>query len=163
MISKSKISKKINGAMARINLSNEMSATPCTTNKSSPTGGVIKPMARLITMTTPKKSGSIPAFIAIGRSNGVKIVMAAEAFKKQPAINKTTLIITRIKTWLLVMPVINEANICGICSAVINHPKRFAAAMINTTKAVIFPALRKAPGISFHLRSLYTNLLTMNA
>ena len=50
------------------------------TNRSTPTGGVMHPMARFVVMITPKNTGSIPSLTAIGTKIGVRMVIAAEAF-----------------------------------------------------------------------------------
>ncbi|KMY54512.1 hypothetical protein AC623_11790 [Bacillus sp. FJAT-27231] len=62
-------------------------------------------------MTRPKKTGSIPTPIAMGKSNGVKIVIAAEAFKKQPAIKKITLNKSKITYLLSDIFIISMLNI----------------------------------------------------
>ena len=54
------------------------------TNRSTPTGGVIQPMARFVTMITPKKTGSIPSLTTIGTRIGVRMVIAADAFRSTP-------------------------------------------------------------------------------
>ena len=66
--------------------------TPEPTNKFTPRGGVINPIARLTTMIIPKCIGSYPRLIATGNNSGVKIIIAATVSIKQPTINNKRLI-----------------------------------------------------------------------
>jgi len=97
MINRSTTITTMNGATDRTNLSYETSAMPFTTKRSNPTGGVMSPMDRLTTMMRPKKMGSIPAAKAIGNNSGVNMVIAADAFRKHPAIKNMTVNISRTR------------------------------------------------------------------
>ena len=55
------------------------------TYKSTPTGGVIYPMARLITIRTPKKTGSMPYCNAAGKNIGASIDTVAAPVISVPA------------------------------------------------------------------------------
>src|SRR5690625_3286498 len=70
------IAKK-KGITARDNVSIDKPDMPEATNKFTPRGGVIKPIAKLTTMTIPKCIGSKPMLTAIGSKIGVKIMIAA--------------------------------------------------------------------------------------
>ncbi len=57
--------------MSLIILSMEILVMLDTTKRSSPTGGVMHPMARFTTMSTPKKTGSMPSCRTTGSRMGV--------------------------------------------------------------------------------------------
>ena len=65
-------------------------------NKFTPNGGVIKPIAKLTTIMTPKWIGSTPASTAIGNKIGVSIAKAGIVSIKAPTTNKNTLIHSKI-------------------------------------------------------------------
>ena len=61
---------------------------PDTTNKFSPSGGVMKPMTRLVTMKIQKWILCIPMLLASGSNNGDRIRMFGVVSIIQPAIRK---------------------------------------------------------------------------
>src|SRR2546428_545381 len=59
-------SAHMNGSMPRVTSSILMRPTPATVLSTVPTGGVIRPMALLMTNSTPKYTGSMPAALING-------------------------------------------------------------------------------------------------
>ena len=64
-------------------------------NSTTPTGGVIVPIIRFRTNTSPKCTGSMPSAIAAGTRIGIRISIAASASMKQPTISSRMLTISR--------------------------------------------------------------------
>jgi hypothetical protein len=79
----------------------EILAIPHATNRSRPTGGVIRPMAKFTTMIKPKWIGFTPTALASGSNSGVRTIIAELASRKQPAMSSRMLINSRIRTLLL--------------------------------------------------------------
>ena len=67
---------KINGIMPFNTTSSLQLPTRAATNKAMPNGGVIKPIARFVTIIKPKCTGSNPIDVATGKSIGAKIKIA---------------------------------------------------------------------------------------
>ena len=63
--------------MVRITAPTEMPPMAHPTNCVVPTGGVLSPRAQLISISMPNCTGSMPAFMAIGRKIGGQIRMVA--------------------------------------------------------------------------------------
>ena len=64
----------------------------CRINKTIPKGGVNNPIIMVRTMITPNCMGSMPTEMATGSKVDARIVIAAVASRKQPTINKKTMI-----------------------------------------------------------------------
>ena len=60
------------------------------TNKSSPKGGVARPMDRQHTSTTPRWMGSTPNFLQAGSSTGTRMMMAGPVSITMPKSRKIT-------------------------------------------------------------------------
>ena len=128
-------------------------ATPLATKRLTPTGGVMKPIARLQTMMIPKCTGSTPTLTTTGRRIGVRMTMAASASMKVPTISSRTLIINSTKILLSVTPRIASAMICGTCSMVMMLPKMVAMAINTITMAEVEQASMKHGTIFFRFSS----------
>lgn len=62
------------------------------TKRLIPSGGVIKPIAKLVTIIKPKWIGSTPKDVATGKRIGANTKIAGVVSMKQPTINNSTLI-----------------------------------------------------------------------
>ena len=71
------------------------------TDIQTPTGGVIVPIAMLVTIITPNATGSIPTSIAIGNSIGTNMIIRAIPSNNIPPIKNITLITNKIKIGFL--------------------------------------------------------------
>ena len=91
-----------NGIIGFTNLPTDKSETCEATNKFNAIGGVIKPIARFITIIIPKWTGSIPSSIAKGKSIGVKIKIAVDVSINIPKSNKSKFMISISKIVLSV-------------------------------------------------------------
>ena len=80
-----------NGIMPRITTSNVVSPTRDATNRFTPKGGVMKPIAKFVTIMIPKCTGSTPKAVTTGNSMGAKIMMAHTVSIKQPTNNNNKL------------------------------------------------------------------------
>ncbi len=72
-----------------------MPATPAVTNRLSPTGGVIIPISMLTTMMMPRWIGSIPSWMAIGKTSGATITRSPDGSMNCPPISSRMLTTTR--------------------------------------------------------------------
>ena len=126
-----------NGIIALEIASIERPEIPDPTNKLTPNGGVMNPIAKLTTMIIPKWIGSIPMFTAIGSKIGVKIMIAANVSIKQPTINSNNVISKMIIIGFSEIDNIKSVTICGICSIVNSLPKAVAVPIIIKTVAVV--------------------------
>ena len=75
-----------------ITLSRVVSPTRDATNRFTPSGGVMKPIARLTTMMIPKCVTSTPIAVTTGYRMGARIIIAHSVSMKQPTISSSTLI-----------------------------------------------------------------------
>ena len=83
-----------------------ISATEQPLNSALPTGGVMLPMPRFMTIMIPKWMGSIPKDWTTGRKIGVKIRTAGVMSMKQPTTSSTRLMMSRM-TYLLLETLIS--------------------------------------------------------
>jgi hypothetical protein len=83
------------------------------TNCTVPTGGVFRPSAQLISITTPNCSGSMPNCIAMGRKIGVQIRIVGAMSRKVPSTNSSTLIIRKITQGSVTPAFISSPVFCG--------------------------------------------------
>ena len=74
----------------------ETSVMEAATNRLTPIGGVIKPMARFTTMMTPNWIGFTPMFVAIGNRIGVRIRIAGVVSMTIPTMSRNAFIMNRI-------------------------------------------------------------------
>ena len=74
----------MNGMVARTNFSKGIFPTLTKTNRTTPKGGVKRPIMRFNTMRTPKWTVSIPTFCATGIRIGVRIRIATTGSIKHP-------------------------------------------------------------------------------
>ena len=123
-----------NGIMPRITTSNVVSPTRDATNRFTPKGGVMKPIAKFVTIMIPKCTGSTPKAVTTGNSMGAKIMMAHTVSIKQPTNNNNKLIKSNINTLLSVIVVNNVATVVGIRPKV--NTLENAVAQPITTKIV---------------------------
>ena len=117
------------------------------TKRFTPTGGVINPMARAVTIMTPKCIGSIPMRVAKGSKTGVMMTIAASASIKSPTRSRRASIERIIIALLSVKLRTLAAAVSGICSNVIKLPKIVAMAIkiiiIEEVKAASMVELQK--------------------
>ena len=83
------------------------------TNKSRPTGGVIRPIARFTTIIIPKCNGFTPTALAKGSSKGTRTIIAELASRKHPAIKRRIFIRRRITILLLVAALTHLTSAAG--------------------------------------------------
>lgn len=107
------------------------------TKRLIPSGGVIKPIAKLVTMIKPKWIGSTPSDAATGIKIGAKIRIAGVVSIKQPTINNKRLISRRIIILFEEIAIKPFATIVGICSKVITLEKAVAQPKITMVVAVV--------------------------
>lgn len=82
-------------------------------NKQTPTGGVLNPIERAVTMNTTKWTGSTPTCNAVGMSTGVRSRIAAVISKNIPMIMKMNPINTIINAGLCEIPNIKVLTLSG--------------------------------------------------
>src|SRR3954462_101746 len=120
-----------------------MLETPHTTLSTTPTGGVIRPMALLMMNSTPKYTGSMPAVLMIGIRIGVRIRIVGVMSSAVPTMT-TMIMIANINSVLLPMKGFNRSTICAeISDTVISHDDTSAAATRNITMLVVSAAETK--------------------
>src|SRR5699024_11339201 len=86
---------KIYGQISIKISSTDILAIPEATKSITPTGGVIIPNIRFITIKKPKCIGSIPYVTEIGARTGASIIIAADPSINNPTINKINAIISK--------------------------------------------------------------------
>src|SRR5690349_20719453 len=91
---KTQISATMNGSASRAKTSTRMPVMLMMTNITMPTGGVIRPIIRLRTITRPKWTGSMPTAVVSGVSTGTSTTRIATASMMQPRSSSRTLIIS---------------------------------------------------------------------
>src|ERR1700710_1697039 len=117
-----------------------MLETPQTTLSTTPTGGVIRPMALLMMNNTPKYTGSIPAVLMIGIRIGVRIRIVGVMSSAVPTMT-TMIMIANIKSVLLPMKGFSRSTIWAeISDTVISQDDTSAAATRNITMLVVSAA-----------------------
>src|SRR5699024_1081360 len=104
------------GKLALTILSKGTFPTAEETNKLTTTGGVMKPIAKLTTIMTPKCIGSTRNTVETGNRIDVKITIAAIVSIQEPTINKNILIKNNIIIGLSEMETIVSASCDGIRS-----------------------------------------------
>ena len=107
------------------------------TKRLIPSGGVINPMAKLVTMIKPKWIGSTPIEAATGIKIGAKIKIAGVVSIKQPTTNNKRLMSKRITILFEEIAIKPLATIVGICSKVITLEKAVAQPKITMVVAVV--------------------------
>src|SRR3954468_20830381 len=114
--------------------------TPQTTFSTTPTGGVIRPMALLMMNNTPKYTGSIPAVLTIGIRIGVRMRIVGVMSSAVPTMT-TTIMITNINNVLLPMNGFSRSTTwVEISDTVISQDDTSAAATRNITMLVVSAA-----------------------
>lgn len=137
-MSKTTAAAAINGRIRFEMLSTEVSATADAKNRFAPYGGVMKPIAKLMVITIPNCTGSIPMPTAIGSRIGVRIMQEDILSIKQPMISNMILTNIIMTIGLLVKDNSPLATIVGICAIV-----RYAAkAMDKPIIKVVCPLTR---------------------
>src|SRR5437879_11212295 len=130
-------SAHMNGSMPRVTSSILMRPTPATVLSTVPTGGVIRPMALLMTNSTPKYTGSMPAALTTGISTGVRIRMVGVMSIAVPTAITSTMIAIISSIWLPTKGP-SSAIICqGIWATVTSQDETNAAATRNMMMDVI--------------------------
>ena len=99
-------------------------------NKDNPRGGVTSPTIRFNMVTTPKCTGSTPAWTSGGAIMGTTSNVAVVLSRNIPTMINSTVIIINRCTGFCVNESMLLANTWGICSTARIQPKREAAAMI---------------------------------
>ena len=135
------IIKTKNGMIPLMTTSNVVSPTREATNKFTPSGGVIKPIAKLVTMMIPKCTGSTPKAVTTGNKIGAKIMMAHTVSMKQPTSNNNKLMSNKINTLLSVIVVNNVATVVGIRPKVNTLENAVAQPITTKMVAVVSQAL----------------------
>jgi hypothetical protein len=74
--------------------------TPQTTFRTTPTGGVINPIALLMMNSTPKYTGSMPACLMIGIRIGVSIRIVGAMSSAVPTMTTRIMIASISSIWL---------------------------------------------------------------
>src|SRR3954467_4246328 len=114
--------------------------TPQTTFSTTPTGGVIRPIALLMMNSTPKYTGSMPAVLMIGIRIGVRMRMVGVISSAVPTIT-TTIMIANIRSVLLPMKGFSKSTTwVEISDTVISQDDTSAAATRNITMLVVSAA-----------------------
>ena len=114
-------------------------ATPLMTNTFSPTGGVIRPISRTITMMTPNQIILNSRAWRIGKRMGTMRIMIAKLSMMQPRMIKATIMASRTIGLGIASFTIVSAMIMGIFVKARNEEKIFAPIIIKKIMAVIFP------------------------
>src|SRR5699024_2051905 len=127
---------------------------PEPTNRLTPRGGVMKPIANATIMTTPKCIGSIPISSAIGSRIGVKIITAADVSINNPTISNNITINIRSRNSFSVMDKNALATTWGIRSMESTVPKAFAVPIIISITTELRAAYLNTPGNSLILTFL---------
>ncbi|MCY1559318.1 hypothetical protein D9M68_963420 [compost metagenome] len=123
----------------------EIFDTPHITLSTMPTGGVMRPMALFMMNSTPKYTGSMPACMTTGISTGVRIISVGAKSSAVPTITTMTMI-TNISRILLPMKGSSmAATWLGTSEVVISQAETSAAAIRNTTTAVLLAAATSRP------------------
>lgn len=128
---------KMNGTIPFKMTSIGESAIREATKRLIPSGGVINPMAKLVTMIKPKWIGSTPIEAATGIKIGAKIKIAGVVSIKQPTISNKRLMSKRITILFEEIAIKPFATIVGICSKVITLEKAVAQPKITMVVAVV--------------------------
>ncbi len=81
--------------MPAITVSTGLRKADDVTKRSRPKGGVIMPMQMFRQTTSPKWMGSMPSAVATGKMAGSRMTMMELGSMNIPAINSTTLMISR--------------------------------------------------------------------
>lgn len=101
------------------------------TNKFTPIGGVMNPIARLTIIMTPKCIGLIPILCTIGIKIGVNINIAGVVSITIPTTNNTKLITNNSIILFVKLTEIHSLTSCGTCINVNTLEKATDAARIN--------------------------------
>ena len=128
------------GMIPLITLSNVVSPTRDATKRFTPSGGVMKPIARLTTMMIPKWIGSTPREVTTGNRMGARIIIAHSVSMKQPTIRSNRLISNRIRIALSVRDSIPDATVAGIRPSVRTLEKPAAQPITIRMEAVVSQA-----------------------
>src|SRR5436305_13990052 len=114
--------------------------TPHTTLSTTPTGGVIRPIALLMMNSTPKYTGSMPAVLMIGIRIGVRMRIVGVMSSAVPTITTTTMM-ANINSVLLPMNGLSRSTTwVEISETVISQDDTSAAATRNMTMLVVTAA-----------------------
>src|SRR5436305_9048659 len=117
--------------------------TPQTTLSTTPTGGVIRPIALLMMNSTPKYTGSMPAVLTIGIRIGVRMRIVGVMSSAVPTMTTMTMI-ANIRRVLLPMKGLSRSTIWAeISDTVISQDDTSAAATRNITMLVVSAAETK--------------------
>ena len=131
-----------------------MPATWQPENRDEPTGGVMLPTPRFMTIMMPKWMGSMPKLVTTGRKIGAKIRTAGVISINMPATSSSRLISSRM-TYLL-SDTLSSASPMAFGRPVKDRTKDMTAdaAMRNMITAVVSQASRRMPGRSAGLMLL---------
>ena len=103
-----------NGIIPFITSSRVVSPTREATNKFTPKGGVINPIAKFTTIMIPKCVTSTPKAVTTGNNIGANIIIAHNVSIKQPTIKSNIFMSNNINILLSVIVVKNVATVVGI-------------------------------------------------
>ena len=157
-----------NGIIPFITSSSVVSPTREATNKFTPKGGVINPIAKFTTIIIPKCVTSTPKAVTVtgvqtfalpistGNNIGANIIIAHNVSIKQPTISNNTLISNNINILLSVIVVKNVATVVGIRPNVNTFEKPAAQPITIRIVAVVSQAFFVTVPSCFKSSSLYT-------
>ena len=127
------------------------SATEQPENSAEPTGGVMLPMPRFMTIMMPKWMGCIPKLCTTGRKMGAKIRTAGVMSIKVPTTSRIRLMSSRITYLLLEMRIMALPMAAGRPVKDMTKDMVEEAAIRNMITAVVSQASARMPGRSFSL------------
>src|SRR3990167_566057 len=119
--------------------------TPETTFSTRPTGGVIRPMAQVITNSTPKYTGSMPAASATGSITGTRIRMIGDISIAMPTAMMMATISSISRRGLSISGSSRPMISAGRSATVITQAATSAEATRNITMLVVVTADDSTP------------------
>lgn len=125
-------------------------------NRQFPTGGVSKPIPKLIVIIIPNCSAEIPYNVAIGKNIGANSNITGTRSIKHPQINSNIFIISITKNTLSTLFLKNPEIKVGTLSMFMVHETTDATPTINKDIAEVQIESEKICGISDIFNSLYT-------
>ena len=119
----------------RIICSRPIFATAAAAKRFTPNGGVIMPSARLVIITRPKCTGSMPKRIATGARIGAMTTIEAAVSTNMPTRKRNTLTARRNITGPSKVSTMKPPIIAGMPARVMTKEKSPAMEMMNITMA----------------------------
>ena len=123
------------------------------TNRLMPYGGVIKPMASSIVITTPNCTVERPHSRTVGSSMGARMMVAEMLSMKQPTIKRRMVMRPRITMGLSETLVSIVHRRLGICLRVRTRPREVVMPTMNSVEPLMSTASIMDWTMSFHFSS----------